>query len=83
MKKFLSVAMSAIIACASVFSCTLTAFAEDAETEDVTIDCSSAEAASNCRSGNFQRNKAYKGFRDNRYIQERGNKRKGRKQIQC
>ena len=47
MKKFLSVAMSAIIACASIFSCTLTAFAEDAETEDVTIDCSSAEAASN------------------------------------
>ena len=47
MKKFLSAAMSAIIACASIFSCTLTAFAEDAETEDVTIDCSSAEAASN------------------------------------
>ena len=47
MKKFLSVAMSAIIACASIFSCTLTAFAENAETEDVTIDCSSAEACSN------------------------------------
>ena len=47
MKKFLSVAMSAIIACASIFSCTLTAFAENAETEDVTIDCSSAETCSN------------------------------------
>ena len=47
MKKFLSVAMSAIIACASIFSCTLTAFAENAETEDVTIDCSSAEACNN------------------------------------
>ena len=47
MKKFLSVAMSAIIACASIFSCTLTAFAENAETEDVTIDCSSAATCSN------------------------------------
>ena len=47
MKKFLSVAMSAIIACASIFSCTLTAFAETAETEDVTIDCSSATTCSN------------------------------------
>lgn len=47
MKKFLSVAMSAIIACASIFSCTLTAFAENAETEDVTIDCSSATTCSN------------------------------------
>lgn len=47
MKRFLSAAMSAIIACASIFSCTLTAFAEDVETEDVTIDCSSAEAANN------------------------------------
>ena len=47
MKKFLSAAMSAIIACASIFSCTLTAFAENAETEDVTIDCSSATTCSN------------------------------------